>query len=238
MVNVPRKEVVLRERDTDAPASTPKNAGDDGGENAVGDDAGGGGPGWGPRMTSSPAVHAPAARGHGVASMSPTGTERERRPADSGHLWTAWLAAGELDRVLADAERRGIGGVLARAPAVDLAVLADAARYRRRDELARRALLTERSRFPGSPRARDAAFLLGRLEDDRPEGGSRAIRWYDRYLEEAPTGGFASEALGRKMTATERTRGIEPTRDVAQEYLRRFPEGSYAKAARAFVERR
>jgi len=147
------------------------------------------------------------------------------------------LAAGELDRVLADAERRGVGTVLAQAPEAELAALADAARYRRRGELARRALLAERARFPRSSRARDAAFLLGRIEEDRSGGGPRALEWYDRYLEEAPTGAFASEALGRKMTATDRTRGVEPTRAVAREYLRRFPEGSYANAARAFVER-
>jgi len=227
MVNVPRKEVVLREGEIDVPASSRPNAGED--------EASGGSatalPG-----TSPPPVHAPTNVGRGAARSPASGSEG--RSPESGRSWAAWLAAGELDRVLADAERRGIGAVLARAPEVELAALADAARYRRRGELARRALLAERSRFPRSPRARDAAFLLGRIEDDRPGGGGpRAVEWYDRYLEEAPAGAFASEALGRKMTATERTRGIEPTREVAREYLRRFPDGSYAKAARAFVER-
>jgi len=227
MVNVPRKEVVLREGEAGVPASASRSAG--------GDDAGGG-PGSAPPEPRLPPAHAPG-HGHGAGLAAGLEPGSEGRPADTGRSWTAWLAAGELDRVLADAERRGVGAVLARAPEVDLAALADAARYRRRGELARRALLAERSRFPRSPRARDAAFLLGRLEDDRARGGPRALEWYDRYLEEAPAGAFASEALGRKMTATERTRGIEPTRDVAREYLRRFPDGSYAKSARAFVER-
>jgi len=225
-VNVPRKEVVLRESGAGAPPSDEANQG--------GHDAGGA-PGWAPRAPSSSPVQALVERGRGASTSEPG---VPGRLAESGRSWTAWLAAGELDRVLADAERRGVGAVLARAPEIELAALADAARYRRRGDLARRALLAERSRFPRSSRARDAAFLLGRMEDDRSGSGTRAIEWYDRYLEEAPTGAFASEALGRKMTATERTRGIEPTRAVAREYLRRFPEGSYANAARALVERR
>jgi len=224
-VNVPRKEVVLREGEARVPASD--------GVTSSGDD-GGGASGWAARGTSPPPAHAPVERDRGGSSAEPG---VRGRLGDRGRSWTAWLAAGELDRVLADAERRGVGTVLAQAPEAELAALADAARYRRRGELARRALLAERARFPRSSRARDAAFLLGRIEEDRSGGGPRALEWYDRYLEEAPTGAFASEALGRKMTATDRTRGVEPTRAVAREYLRRFPEGSYANAARAFVER-
>ena len=96
-------------------------------------------------------------------------------------------------------------------------------------------MLAERARFPASNRAREAAFLMGRIEDDRPGCGARAIEWYDRYLEEAPAGAYASEALGRKMTATDRTRGGEAARDIARDYLRRFPEGTYAAASRALL---
>src|SRR4029077_8696221 len=114
----------------------------------------------------------------------------------------------------------------------DLAALADAARYLRHDDVARRALHAQRRRFPGSPRATDAAFFLGRL-DENAGGLARAMRWYDRYLEESPEGSYAAEALGRKMMAVREVSGPSAARAVAEEYERRFPRGSYAGAARA-----
>jgi len=117
----------------------------------------------------------------------------------------------------------------------DLLALADAARYRRRTDLARDALLAERRRFPGSPHALDAAFLLGRVEEASDQGLARAIQWYDEYLMRAPTGTYASEALGRKMTLTGKVGGTSRARPIAEEYLRRFPAGTYAGPARAIV---
>ena len=117
----------------------------------------------------------------------------------------------------------------------DLLALADAARYRRRTDLARDALLAERRRFPGSPHSLDAAFLLGRVEEAGGHGPERAIQWYDEYLIRAPTGTYASEALGRKMTLTSKLGGTSRARPIAEEYLRRFPAGTYAGPARAIV---
>ena len=154
---------------------------------------------------------------------------------DGERRWAAALAAGHLDRILAEAERAGIKATLDRASSDDLLALADAARYRRRMELAREALLAERRRFPDSPRSLDAAFLLGRVEEASDRGLARAIEWYDAYLTRAPAGTYASEALGRKMTLTSKLEGTSRARPVAEEYLRRFPNGIYAGPARAFV---
>ncbi len=122
---------------------------------------------------------------------------------------------------------------MASASSDDLAALADAARYRRRDDLARRALTVQRRRFADSPRAADAAFFLGRLDENDGGGLIHALRWYDRYLDEAPSGSYAAEALGRKMIALRELYGAARARDVADEYVRRFPRGSYAGAAGA-----
>ena len=94
-------------------------------------------------------------------------------------------------------------------------------------------MVAQRERFPRSDRAHEAAFLLGRLSEASADGDVRALSWYDRYLNEAPTGAYASEALGRKMTATEKVKGLSDARDIARDYLRRFPRGTYAGAARA-----
>jgi TolA-binding protein len=152
---------------------------------------------------------------------------------DGDHRWADALAAGHLDRILAEAERTGVKATLEKASSDDLLALADAARYRRRMGLARDALLAERRRYPTSSRSLDAAFLLGRVEEADERGLARAIAWYDEYLARAPGGTYAPEALGRKMTLTSKVAGAARARPIAEEYLRRFPNGTYAGPARA-----
>jgi hypothetical protein len=165
---------------------------------------------------------APTARAS--AGVSATGPERR---------WREALANGEWDRILSQADREGIDATLRSASSDDLFALADAARYRRRTDLARATLLAQRSRFPTSARSLDAAFLLGRIEESRPSGRAQAISWYDEYLVRAPAGTYAAEALGRKMVLTKELGGPASARPIAEEYLRRFPGGSYSGAARA-----
>jgi len=154
------------------------------------------------------------------------------RPAKD---WREELANGRAAAVVADARRRGLDRVLESVSSEDLAALADAARYVGNDELARRTLLAQRQRFPGSARAAQASFLLGRLEDETMGSTSRALGWYDRYLAEAPHGTYVSEALGRKMMVLEGAHRRDEAMSIASDYLHRFPTGSYAHAARALV---
>jgi TolA-binding protein len=172
-----------------------------------------------------------------AASSAPSNEPAPKNaPSASLTNWTSELAAGHFTTILDEAEQRGIEEVLATASGDDLAALADAARYTRRDDLARRALGAQRRRFPQSKRATDAAFLLGRLEEagQRPE---LALGWYDQCLREAPRGPYAAEALGRKMTVVQRLQGAAAARPIAEEYLRRFERGTYAAAARALIQR-
>jgi len=149
--------------------------------------------------------------------------------ADPKPNWGKRVAAGDFDAVLAEAHESGLDTVLSRSSLQDLVALGDAARYRGRSDVARRALLAQRERFAASTAARTAAFLLGRLAESEPE---TAIGWYDRYLGEAPNGEFASEALGRKLVAVQSVSGPQAARPIAKEYLRRFPRGAYATKAR------
>jgi hypothetical protein len=182
-----------------------------------------------PEERPATASDKPAAPGGKPALTLPAGK------FDGDRRWTRALAAGHLDRILAEAEHAGLKATLDRASSDDLLALADAARYRRRMDLARDALLAERRRFPDSPRSLDAAFRLGRVEEASDRGLARAIEWYDEYLTRAPTGTYASEALGRKMTLMSKLGGPSRARPFAEEYLRRFPGGTYAGPARAFV---
>ncbi len=171
-----------------------------------------------PRPDEAAASSAPA-----VLPKADAGVPAEGR-------WSAALARGEWDVVLSEAERDGIEATLQTASSDDLFALADAARYRRRPDLARAALLSERRRFP---RAYAALFLLGRVEELGGGGAAAAIKWYDEYLSHVPTGTYAAEALGRKMILSREASGAVAARPIADEYLRRFPNGSYARAARA-----
>lgn len=150
------------------------------------------------------------------------------------HEWARDLARGRAEHIIADAQRLGMDRSLEESSAPELAALADAARYTRHDEIARAAMLTERRRFAGSRRSVDAGLLLGRLaeaeRDDR-----QALRWFDTYLAEAPTGPYASEALGRKMAIVRRVSGGAAAQPIAKDYLARYRDGTYAAAARAIL---
>jgi TolA-binding protein len=150
--------------------------------------------------------------------------------------WREAIATGQWDRILVDIDRDGLAS-LRSLSSENLLAVADAARYRRRPDLARAALLEHRRRFPNSPRSLDALFLLGRVEEIG-QGGKLAIRRYDEYLARAPAGTYAAEALGRRMILTKDVEGSANAARIAEQYLRRFPNGSYAKAARALQEAR
>ncbi|MET0593111.1 MAG: hypothetical protein ABW133_10450 [Polyangiaceae bacterium] len=172
---------------------------------------------------------------HRAAAPSTSSAASETTSTGSGaRNWTAELAAGHFAAILQQAEQRGLETSLGDVSSEDLAALADAARYSRREDVARRALGAQRKRFPGSARANDAAFLLGRLEEaaQHPE---LALGWYERCLSESPRGTYTSEALGRKMTVVQRLYGAAKARPIAEEYLRRFGDGTYAAAARALT---
>jgi len=143
-------------------------------------------------VAAPPVKHAAPRPAVAIASVPPAAGRSEPR------RWTELLAAGRWDQILAEADRDGTDAVLKTAASEDLLALADAARYRRRIDLARAALLAQRRRFPNSARALDALFLLGRVEELSPGGAARALADYDAYLARAPRGPYAAEALGRK----------------------------------------
>ncbi|MEO6600193.1 MAG: FecR domain-containing protein [Polyangiaceae bacterium] len=179
-----------------------------------------------PLATASTSLANPAAQAPSAQSSASVRAGSERQ-------WGTAVAKGEWDRILADVERAGVEASLRSLSSDELFALADAARYRRRPDLARSALLTQRQRFPNSPRASDAVFLLGRVEELRPGAEVTAIKRYDEYLARAPSGTYAAEALGRKMILVKDLRGADGAREVATQYLKRFPHGSYADAARS-----
>jgi hypothetical protein len=193
--------------------------------------------------------------GGGVASRGLTAAARGRAGARSRAAWrsaasdlpgargeASWsrrLSIGGFREVLAEAQSIGIDKVVARRGLDDLAALATAARLSDENEIARRALGAQRSRFPGTAAAAEAAFLLGRLAEDVDRNPAAATVWYDRCLEEAPVGDLAAEALGRQlgvMAAGPMARPRPIVRAAARRYLERFPDGPHAARARALLD--
>jgi len=162
-----------------------------------------------------------------------------RAPASEPSLtWPQALARGDFQRILDEAARRGIDDVLSGATSADLAAFADAARYGRRNDLAQRALLAQRQRFPQTLAGRDAAFFLGTLDEARAghEAQTSALHWYERYLAENPSGGYSGQALGRRLVLLESLHDRTTARETAALYLAKFPSGPYAAKARRIVE--
>jgi TolA-binding protein len=157
-------------------------------------------------------------------------------PVDNQHAWANLIARGEFAAVVKDAEDRGLDVALARVSAAELTSLADAARYTRRYDLARQALLRVRDRFPGSNRSSDAAFFLGRLAESGASSSPKtALTWYETYLRESAQGPYAGEALGRQIalfSQSDRPRA----RAASRQYLERFPRGSHADLARSLLQ--
>lgn len=185
---------------------------------------------------AQPAPAAPPSAEPKVPLVAPGVAPRATPSAASPSVpWSERLADGEAAAIIAEAHRRGVSSVLAGASSEDLAALADAARFRNQDQLARRALLAQRRRFQGTARAEEASFLLGRLADGPGGRPADARAWYERYLRDAPVGVYAAEAMGRMMLVLEREQRTSEARAVAAEYLRRFPQGPYARAARGLA---
>lgn len=193
-----------------------------------------------PELPAAPTVEPATAHGDATGSAEEDETHPPSRiPARVTHpaikSWSRRMARGDFEAVVEAAERRGIESVLTRGAHAELAALADAARYTRRGRLAGRALNAERERFPQTAEGREASFFLGNLAED---GGDRsgAISWYARYLREDAAGTYAAQALGRKMLIESR-RGSSSAGIDAEEYLQRFPSGSYADATRLILKK-
>ena len=149
--------------------------------------------------------------------------------------WSERVSGGDAKGVVAEAVAHGIDAAVADADAPELVALADAARYAGRTYLAERVLRAQRTRFPGTPAAGAAAFFLGRLADDRG-AAANGLEWYRRYLSEEPRGAYAAEALGREMIGVARLSGRPAARELAREYLNRFPDGTYLLHAQAILQ--
>ena len=146
--------------------------------------------------------------------------------------WQKLAAAGKHREALEAAEQSGFDQIVANSSAPMLLELADTARFAGSHARAKQALV--RARELGA-RGR-TAFLLGKIAADHDRAPADAVTWFQRYLEESPSGGLAEQALGRIIEIEEQFGHREQARKAAQSYLQRYPGGAYETLARRVVE--
>ncbi len=181
----------------------------------------------------SGAVVAPALSAALSAQPAPSDVTNAS-PKDHKPTWSERMASGALQSIVDEAIDHGVEATVQQRSSEELEILESAARYQKRPDIARQALLAQRARFAGSRRAKEAAFLLGRLAE--AGDGVAAHEWYDRYLAEAPNGAFAAEASGRNLVVTDRIFGVERARPLAEAYLQRWPTGAHAQLAHSLLD--
>ena len=151
--------------------------------------------------------------------------------------WRALALDARYKEALAAAELAGFDAICGAASASDLRALGDAARLGGSPARAGQAFAALRKRFPGSPEAAAAAFILGRIAQDQSKDYARAAEWFTRYLSEQPQGELADEAMGRLVEAEDKMGDEAGARRAAQRYLAAYPGGSHATYARSVLAR-
>lgn len=186
-----------------------------------------------PAPPPSPIPGAPPPAGRGISEPYPSrsASQEEDSPLVA---WRLLHHVGEYRSALA-AVGDSFEDLLVSLGADDLWRLAETCRLARDSSRAHRALEAFRRRFPQSPRSQLAAFLLATVALDLERDPAAALTWFERYLEEAPRGPLAEEALGRSIQAALDAGRTDKARDAARRYLDEFPNGSYADRARALL---
>jgi TolA-binding protein len=185
----------------------------------------------------APAAQPPARTVSPPPAESPPAPSPQPRPTVTPVSWSVRMAAGEYQIVVDEALSAGLEQSLRARPSGDLSALSDAARYVGRADVARRALVAQRQRFPETDSAASAAFHLGTLAEQRDPTSREALKWYDLYLSTAPAGTFVPETLGRKMLILQRRDDMTAARSIAEAYRRQFPGGPYRRQADRILAR-
>jgi transmembrane sensor len=153
----------------------------------------------------------------------------------AGPRWQTLAQKGQYRAAYDVVDRLGFDSVSARASATDLSLLMDVARYAGQSARAESAARLLRNKYSGQPQAAIAAFTMGRLAFDQAQDYGKAGKWFRTYLKEQPGGALAREAEGRLMECLSRTGQTSESKQVAQQYLSRFPDGPHARLARVLL---
>lgn len=188
----------------------------------------------------APPERAPITKRKRKSTAPSSDTPTPRAPQDISPTYLSWpelLANGGFTQVVDEARELGVQRACSTVPSASLDALADAARYAREPQIARSALLAKRARFTDTASAREAAFLLGKLEEQQRDHAA-ALRWYETYQREAKDGPLIDKAAGRRMIILERLGREDEASAAARDYLERFEAtGAYVSLAKKILAR-
>lgn len=151
--------------------------------------------------------------------VRPPSGKRWRQLAEQGDFEGAWVEMRDQRQLPKDEPE-------------ELLLAADVARLSRHPAEAIAPLQQVIARHPRDPRAPLAAFTLGRtlLEElGQPAEAARAFRTARTM---APKGTLADDALAREVEAQARAGNTSEARKLAEEYLKRLPDGPRARLVR------
>lgn len=150
----------------------------------------------------------------------------------SAPTWQTLASLGKYREAVAAAEKTGFDAECRRASGQELLALGDAARLSGATERARQAYTVARTKLPSGGRA---SYGLGLIAFDQRGDFADAAHWFEAYLSEQPSGALRAEATGRLMEALERAGQSQRARQVAEQYLARYPSGAQASLARKLI---
>ena len=150
--------------------------------------------------------------------------------------WQWLLREQRYAEAMSAARKSGVSNILERGSASQLSDLADVARLSGNSGVAQQAWRQLRKRHASSPKARRAAFHLGRSAA-AVGNGATATRWFEAYLRESPGGTYVGQVRGRLIQLYRDSGAQGRARRQAEAYLKRFPNGNYSRVARSVLKR-
>lgn len=193
-------------------------------------DSAAGKPAVGARVDGAPGARVTDLAAGPAVAGKPERLSPERMLIGGTRHWQVLAARGRYQDALDTVERSGgFAATCRRLGSEPLVQLGDVARLAHDAGRAKHAYQLARKRFPAEDRP---TFGLGLLAFEQQHDYAAAAYWFERYLQQFPSGPLATEAAGRAMEAWRRA-GDEPrAAAAARTYLSTAPTGPYAPLAR------
>lgn len=180
-----------------------------------------GGEGWYPPEPATPPVAQPEAE----VAAAPAKALSPKKPA----AWKRLAEAGDFSGAY-DELRRSKAPV--RDEPAELLLSADVSRLSHHPAEAVAPLQQVLARHASDPRAPLAAFTLGRVLLDELGRPAEAADAFAKARAIAPSGPLADDALAREVEARSRAGDTARARSLAEEYLKKLPNGPRARLVR------
>jgi len=149
--------------------------------------------------------------------------------------WQALYREGKYQNACEVVRAESLGTLQSRLDAATLIDLSSTLRLCGDTAGAMATLGTIRARYPETPQAHDALFLMGRIL--ATAGQARpAISRLDEYLAKGNGGRFAAEALGRLIELHQAVGNQAQARQSAERYLQLAPRGPYRRLAQSVTK--